>query len=1231
MARQDTPRSLAGNSPLEMQSQYNISPDAQRPVPGIRQVATPQGANFGIQQDILDGLAEFGSKTIREAANARYTRVAAEGAMAYAQGKAVEDLPTDNNKWALEGYRVMEANTTSAALVAAQQAEISASLYQLSPEAFREQYGNRIEAALQGKDERVQDILRDQFTKAMPQLIEQHTREHAGYLEKKNVEAVETAVDIISRDTTGTDQLIGIARGEGAASGLALDKQKDAVIGGVVRAFANGNPNAYYILKEQGMFDSLSAQQVATLDAAKSRYESDVRSTYDATRITAETDLIRKIENGEFTPEQAAEELSGFWEDYKVEITAEEASRVAGAADAANASNNQAVQYEIKTAKLQGDYGKIADLTAPYANNAGQTGELPVYEHNTTIEYQMGPARPNKPNQPILDVVGKTAEDVFGAGAKVIVTSGQEGPDKPRRGSNRHKTGNAADIKIVRPDGSVVKASEADMAVFAKQAAANGATGIGFGDEYMGGQHIHVDLVKPGSGQSNVWASGAKAHAGEITGAMSSRSTGPKIGPVDQQKWKTSVEYAKGDLELAAVVYSDGQQVADKWAAGGREPGTMSNTAAAFSNAVMQQVNGTRYQTAQSRAASAEATYNQVYERAQVQQAAILQAADISLDEQFKAGKITYEEYNAQRKANRDAYGVQVTAADVKHSAGVRQGMIDEAAREAKAAADKAQREAESAAKEAQQDAEAAAKEAQRDAEAAAKAAQTQADNNRLEMYRIETAAAKTVLDDEVGAITSQTKPEGMSLADFNAKQQTELQAASDKYWQSIATSASTYNVPLDKQGKADRITRMASQMTAAIKKASENTQITASVEASVGSGSLNTAPAAVQTKAWQDHLANTEANLQSLAAKGTVSPEAIAEYKQTADEDFFAKSNYVPDEVRAQMSGPLLGELVQKDGTINPAAIAAVQAYGSLRAKSTTAANQLMTPEARTLAEAVLDASGGNETAIGRVLAAMWAEGLSNKFRGQPAPDWGQRTDVHEAVQARVGKNGIKNWFVKTLFGDTAYDTMYLTDESRASVSSMLTQKVDSLSLKLPDVNPKYLAAQAERQLLRTTVPVHADPGDVGFSAGSLRGWAGLQQNVANTVVMASDGADVWEQTFGSQADQYAEDRTSFSTAIDDYFRSDLFKSRYGDLSAESKSLFRYTLEGLPLVGPFLGTGEPERMATVPKYTIESINRGQAMVTFALDDDGTEQTLFIPLREIGDYYKGVDKERLTK
>lgn len=1192
MARQDTTRQLAGNSPMEMQSQYNISPDAPRNVPGVRQVAAPQTHNFGIEQDILDGLAEFGSKTIREAANARYTRIAAEGAMAYTQGKAVEDLPTDNNKWALEGYRVMEANTTSAALLAAQQAEISTSLYQLSPEEFRAQYGKRMEAALEGKDERVQDVLREQLMKAMPTLIEQHTREHAGYLETKNVEAVETAVDIMSRDTSNTDAVVGIARGEGAASALATDKQQAAVVSGVVRALANGNPNAYYILKNEGAFDSLPTNLITALDAAKNQYDAKVKSEYDPARQSAEAEIDRKIANGEYlTPEEAAKAKADFYAEYGVELTAAEADAAMGAQREAGQAENQSLQYSIKTAKLQGDYGKIAELTAPYANNAGQTGDLPVYEHNTTIEYQMGPARPNRPNQPVLDVIGKTAEDVFGAGAKVIVTSGQEGPDRKQHGSNRHKTGNAADIKIVRPDGSVVKASDADMAAFAKQAATNGATGIGFGDEYMGGQHIHVDLVKPGSGQSTVWASGAKAHAHEINGAMSSRKTGPKIGPVDQQKWRTSVEYAKGDLEVAAIVYSDGQAAADAWVQAGRDPSKLSAKAGAFSNAVMQQVNGTKYETSQTRAARSQAIYEQVRERAQVEQAAVIQARDIELDDAFKAGQIDYSTYTQERKANRDAYGVATTAADLKYAAGQQAQAADAAARAAKNAAD---------------------------SQAA----------DRAEMHRIAVAQGKADYDTQLEAITKQPKPSGMSQAEFNAMQQQQIAEATKQFETTLTTSAQQNQVPLAKQGISDAISVVAAQTKAALKRASENSQLATSIEHYVGTGSLNTAPAAVQQRAWEDHQANVKTTIMQSANTTGMKPDQIAEYKQDLDEDFFAKSNYVPPEVQAQMSGPLLGELVGKDGVPSPQALAAIQAYAQLRDKSSTAANKLLTPEARIIAEAVLDASGGNTEAMPRVLGAMWNEGLGNKFRGQPVPNWGERVDIKRTISERVGTGGMLSWLGKQIFGASDYDNLNLTPESRSAMTSLLTSKVDAISKRLPDLNPKWILGQAEKEVLRSTAPYRADPGAIEFDSMTALGWMGLEETTTNSFVIAQDGRDLWDDMFGAKADAYLKDRGNFATAIDTYFRSDTFSSRYGQVRPTQPTTMERAVDGAMFALTFglSAADDEDRMGVVPKYTIDSIKGGKAMVTFALDDEGTEKTLVVPLREIGDFYQGTDK-----
>lgn len=204
-------------------------------------------------------------------------------------------------------------------------------------------------------------------------------------------------------------------------------------------------------------------------------------------------------------------------------------------------------------------------IGAAVANGGG----LPVYDHSVKIDFAMGPNRPHAPSKPILDVIGKSVQDVFGVGARVVVVSGQEGgqdapsANRPQFGSNRHKTGLAADIAIYRADGSLVKADSPEMAEFARAAAKNGAIGIGFGSEYMGGSHVHVDLVEPGRGQANTWGSGGAAMRDEVVGLIKARRAAGSMSMEDVLAIEDPVERAAAleEIRLATSV-RDGQQKA---------------------------------------------------------------------------------------------------------------------------------------------------------------------------------------------------------------------------------------------------------------------------------------------------------------------------------------------------------------------------------------------------------------------------------------------------------------------------------------------------------------------------------------------------------------------------------------------------------------------------------------------------------------------------------------------
>lgn len=130
------------------------------------------------------------------------------------------------------------------------------------------------------------------------------------------------------------------------------------------------------------------------------------------------------------------------------------------------------------------------------------------------LSYGMGPHRPNAPSSSITDTIRSSVHDMLGPRFSVNVTSGTETdfahPERslPQYGSDRHKTGKAADFEIVDTTTGRVLNARDDAQAFrdvALAAQAKGALGTGLGTNYMGGTAMHFDKVQPGPGQANQW------------------------------------------------------------------------------------------------------------------------------------------------------------------------------------------------------------------------------------------------------------------------------------------------------------------------------------------------------------------------------------------------------------------------------------------------------------------------------------------------------------------------------------------------------------------------------------------------------------------------------------------------------------------------------------------------------------------------------------------------------
>lgn len=324
------------------------------------------------------------------------------------------------------------------------------------------------------------------------------------------------------------------SRREGIVKGL--EKERDTILGGLSPA-ARARAEAAIIAR------SREAQEQANRHAMTQGKEY-LRTASEARISTFVSDAVYNPQASSVALARAQNDIEAMgqefgWAPEVVALKVKEARTQAHygiATRLANADPVAAMDYlaankddmdGMVVAKLEGQLAPIAkEHRGRRAGQAAAAGVgIPKYEYSTQFDFQMGPKRPNKPNDAVVNVIGKAAEDAFGKGARVVITSGQE-DDGHQHGSARHKTGMAADIKVIRPDGSVVKSSDPDAPVFAVKAAELGAQGIGFGGEYMGGDHFHIDLLEPESvGGGHVWASGGKAHADAIVNAIKGRKT----------------------------------------------------------------------------------------------------------------------------------------------------------------------------------------------------------------------------------------------------------------------------------------------------------------------------------------------------------------------------------------------------------------------------------------------------------------------------------------------------------------------------------------------------------------------------------------------------------------------------------------------------------------------------------------------------------------------------------
>ena len=356
--REGTQDSLAGAS--EINPVLPQAPQLQVPNASVPDVVN------NMSSQVARSLSKWSTAKFQEQSNKNHEKAILDGQMAFQQGTAMEELEMDGDKFAMQGYRVMQAQTLSATMLAAQQELITESQYQDDPDTFRAKYVQRMEAQVEGLDSKTARMVREQMAEHMPTLVAQHTTANMQFEEQNAFDSLAASVDAMSTDPTATAAFLSNSTGGvgTASAGLSDARRSAAIVSGTVAAFENGNPLAYQQLKSSGLLEELPHAEQQALEAGKKAYETKLANTYNEQHVANLAQYDADLAAGVFeTPQAAVDAKIKVYAERGLTVSAQQANAAYAGAKVAGDLGDRADVKVLAAAVVRGDHATVAELT----------------------------------------------------------------------------------------------------------------------------------------------------------------------------------------------------------------------------------------------------------------------------------------------------------------------------------------------------------------------------------------------------------------------------------------------------------------------------------------------------------------------------------------------------------------------------------------------------------------------------------------------------------------------------------------------------------------------------------------------------------------------------------------------------------------------------------------------------------------------------------------------------
>ncbi len=250
--------------------------------------------------NIAAELGEWADTRLTAITDAQNQRSMMDGAIAATQGQALDDLEiAGGDKWALEGHRVITAQSVSSQLQAAQIQLIEDSAFALGPDQYRAQLTEQLAGLTDGQDPETARMIQEQSASWLPELVGRQTAAHANFQEGQTFDAVIQSLSAMSNDPQGQANLLDMATMGGAASGLSDARFKQALMEGIVLGFVNGNPRPYGLMKSNGLMSDMTTDQINRIEDAEKQWQSKLKQEINVPRMIRLENARQRLMAGE--------------------------------------------------------------------------------------------------------------------------------------------------------------------------------------------------------------------------------------------------------------------------------------------------------------------------------------------------------------------------------------------------------------------------------------------------------------------------------------------------------------------------------------------------------------------------------------------------------------------------------------------------------------------------------------------------------------------------------------------------------------------------------------------------------------------------------------------------------------------------------------------------------------------------------------------------------------------